>query len=176
MASLGVDYGTGSWQIALLGEGGPPALRHFTSSDQVLNDLAEIDGRYPGLPIVLPSGFGIPLKRVQDLDNRDLFEIALRREVATIEATVVDATDSIFLSAHYTLADVVIREQQQLQITEVISYESLYCQVAEPGDRIVARGVVEQVGDGPCRLVLGAAGLSDGGSLRPRRTYSQPAP
>jgi predicted nucleotidyltransferase len=96
--------------------------------------------------------------------------------VATIEATVVDATDSIFLPAHYTLADVVIREQQQLQITEVISYEALYCQAADPGDRIVARGVVEQVDDGPCRLVLGAAALSDGGSLRLRRTHSQPAP
>jgi predicted butyrate kinase (DUF1464 family) len=83
VASLGVDYGTGSWKTALLDEGGPPALRHCTSSDQVLNDLAEIDGRYPGLPIVLPSGFGIPLKRVQDLDNRDLFEIALRREAPT---------------------------------------------------------------------------------------------
>lgn len=176
MASLGVDYGTGSWKTALLDKGRPPGLRSFPSSDEVHGSIMEIEGCYPGLPIVLPSGFGIPLTRVQELDDRDLFEIALRREVATIEATVVDATDSIFLSAHYTLADVVIREQQQLQITEVISYESLYCQVADPGDRIVARGVVEQVDDGPCRLVLGAAGLSDGGSLRPRRTYSQPAP
>jgi predicted butyrate kinase (DUF1464 family) len=80
VASLGVDYGTGSWKIALLVEGRPPALRHLTSSDETLNDLAEIDGRHPGLPIVLPSGFGIPLKRVQDLNDRDLFEIALRRE------------------------------------------------------------------------------------------------
>jgi predicted nucleotidyltransferase len=96
--------------------------------------------------------------------------------VATIEATVADAADSIFLPASYMLADVVIREGQQWPIAELLSYESLYCQAADPGDRIVARGVVEQVDDGPCRLVLGAAGLSDGGSLRPRRTYSQPAP
>ena len=80
MASLGVDYGTGSWKTALLGESGAPALRSFLSSNEVHTYLGEIDRRYPGLPIVLPSGFGIPLKRVQELDDRDLFEIALRRE------------------------------------------------------------------------------------------------
>ena len=55
-------------------------MRSFTSSDEVRDALADVEARYPGLPIVLPSGFGIPLKRVQDLDDRDLFEIALRRE------------------------------------------------------------------------------------------------
>ncbi len=80
MASLGVDYGTGSWKAALLQEGCAPGLRGFTSSEDVRAFITEIEGRYPGLPIVLPSGFGIPLKRVQELDERDLFEIALRRE------------------------------------------------------------------------------------------------
>ncbi len=87
--------------------------------------------------------------------------------IATIEATVVDATDSIFLPASYAVADVVLREGQERQITELVSYEGLYCQAADPGDRIVARGVVEQVDEGSCRLVLGAAGPSDGGFLQP---------
>ena len=80
MASLGVDYGTGSWKTALLVESRCPVLRSFTSSDEVRDLIEEMEGGYPDLPIVLPSGFGIPLKRVQDLDDRDLFEIALRRE------------------------------------------------------------------------------------------------
>ena len=79
MVSLGVDYGTGSWKTALLGEGRSPACQSFVSSDEVRAYLGEIDRRYPGLPIVLPSGFGVPLKRVQALDDGDLHEIALRR-------------------------------------------------------------------------------------------------
>lgn len=83
MASLGVDYGTGSWRTALLHDGRSPVLRSFASPDEVHPSLREIEDRYPGLPIVLPSGFGIPLKRIQELDDRDLFEIALRREAPT---------------------------------------------------------------------------------------------
>ncbi len=86
--------------------------------------------------------------------------------LATIEATVADAADSIFLPACYALADVTIREGAQQQIMELVSYEGLFCQAADPGDRIVASGVIEQVDDGPCRLVVGAAGLSDGGYLK----------
>ncbi len=66
--------------------------------------------------------------------------------------------------------DVVLRKGQRRQITELVSYEGLYCQAVDPGDRIVARGVVEQVDEGSCRLVVGAAGLSDGGFLKPLRT------
>ena len=86
--------------------------------------------------------------------------------VARIEATVADAADSIFLPACYTLANVSFREGQQRQMTEVISHEGLYCQAADRGDRIVAYGAVEQVDDGRCRLVVGAAGLPDGGFLK----------
>ncbi len=86
--------------------------------------------------------------------------------VATIEATVVDASDSIFLPACYSLTNVVIREGGQWQITGLVSYEGLYCQAADRGDRITARGVIEQVDGGSCRLVVGAAGLSDGGFLK----------
>lgn len=83
MASLGVDYGTGAWKTALLVEGRLPALQSFPSADQVRALLQEVEVRHPGLPIVLPSGFGIPLKRVQALDERDLFEMALRQDAPT---------------------------------------------------------------------------------------------
>jgi predicted nucleotidyltransferase len=94
--------------------------------------------------------------------------------VATIEAQVMDAEDSIFLPARYALSDVVFKQGRPLrlgsgqasQIAELVCYEGLYCQTADPGDRIVARGVVEQVDDGSCRLVVGAAGLPDGGYLK----------
>ena len=68
------------------------------------------------------------------------------------------------------------REGQQWEITELLSYEGLYCQTADRGDRIVASGAVEQVDEGPCRLVVGAAGLSDGGFLRLLSAWSRPVP
>jgi predicted butyrate kinase (DUF1464 family) len=80
MASLGIDCGTGSWKTALLESDSPPVLRSFASPDEVVGYIRDVDERAPGLPIVLPSGFGIPIRRVQALDDRDLFEIALRRE------------------------------------------------------------------------------------------------
>jgi len=90
--------------------------------------------------------------------------------VATIEATVADASDSIFLPASYALADVAIREGQRWDITKLVSFEGLYCEAADRGDRVAARGAVEQVDRGPCRLVVGAAGLADGGFVRPIKT------
>jgi predicted butyrate kinase (DUF1464 family) len=80
MVSLGVDYGTGSWKTALFGNVGPPERRIFGAPEAVRAYIEEIDRLHPGLPIVLPSGFGIPVKRVQELDDRDRFEIALRRD------------------------------------------------------------------------------------------------
>ncbi len=96
--------------------------------------------------------------------------------VATIEATVLDAADSIFLPAHYTLGDVVVHEGKPFALTELVSYEGLYCQAVDPRDRIVAHGVVEQVDDASCRLVVGAAGHSDGGFLRLFRAGSRSTP
>lgn len=90
--------------------------------------------------------------------------------IATIEATVADASDSIFLPASYALADVAIHEGRHWDIAELVSFEGLYCEAAGPGDRIAARGVVEQVDHGSCRLVVGTTGLPDGGFLRPIRT------
>jgi predicted butyrate kinase (DUF1464 family) len=80
MASLGIDYGTGSWKSALLVEGRSPELRGFGGADEVRDSIAEADRAHPALPIVLPSGFGVPLRRVQELDGRDLYEMALRRD------------------------------------------------------------------------------------------------
>jgi predicted butyrate kinase (DUF1464 family) len=80
MASLGIDYGSGSWKTALLVEGRSPELRSFGGADEVRDSVSDVDRVCPGLPIVLPSGFGVPLRRVQELDDRDLFEMALRRD------------------------------------------------------------------------------------------------
>ena len=43
MASLGIDYGTGSWKTALLVEGRSPELRSFGVADYVRDSIAEVD-------------------------------------------------------------------------------------------------------------------------------------
>ncbi|MFQ5804122.1 MAG: DUF1464 family protein [Candidatus Methylomirabilales bacterium] len=79
MASLGIDYGTGSWKLALIEGPRVLALKQFEEWPQLEPVLKEMDSHHPGLPIVLPSGFGIPVKRIQEVDDRDLFEMTLRR-------------------------------------------------------------------------------------------------
>ena len=79
MYSLGIDYGTKSWKVALLQEEKVKDLREFEDSLQVLSYLDEVVARYPSLPIVLPSGFGIPLKKVQEIQEQDIFEMTLKK-------------------------------------------------------------------------------------------------
>lgn len=79
MYSLGIDYGTKSWKVALLQEEKVEDLREFEDSLQVLSYLDEVVAKYPSLPIVLPSGFGIPLKKVQEIQEQDIFEMTLKK-------------------------------------------------------------------------------------------------
>src|SRR3972149_6004299 len=79
MASLGIDYGTGSWKFALIEGPRVLALKWFPDPAELYPMLEETTRTYPHLPIVLPSGFGIPLRRIQEVDDRDLFEMTLRR-------------------------------------------------------------------------------------------------
>jgi len=79
LLSLGIDYGTRSWKIALLQERDVVDLQEFEDGFQVLTYLDEITSRYPSLPMVLPSGFGIPLKKVQDITAQDIFEMTLKK-------------------------------------------------------------------------------------------------
>lgn len=79
MASLGIDYGTASWKLAFIEGPRVLALKQFEDWTQLEPVLKEIVTEHPGLPMVLPSGFGIPVKRIQEVDDRDLFEMTLRR-------------------------------------------------------------------------------------------------
>ena len=79
MASLGIDHGTGSWKLALMEGPRVLTLQRFQDWTQLEPALEETARHHRDLPIVLPSGFGIPLKRIQEVDGQDLFEMTLRR-------------------------------------------------------------------------------------------------
>src|SRR5262249_61236837 len=84
---------------------------------------------------------------------------------ATVEATVTDAAESIFLPAVYRVAGAEAGGGPA-PVGEVVSFEGLYGQLADPGDRIVAAGRLEERQDGAQRLVVGSAGPRDGGFIR----------
>jgi len=56
-------------------------------------------------------------------------------------------------------------------VETLVSFEGLYCDVADPGDRILARGEVETATGAAPRLVLGAASLPDGGFVKVTRKH-----
>ena len=64
----------------------------------------------------------------------------------TIQAVVGENRDSIFLPAVYKIEDVkVLDGTQHCEITELVSYESLYDSLAENGETIQAKGKLERV-------------------------------
>jgi predicted nucleotidyltransferase len=88
------------------------------------------------------------------------------RGAATIEATVVEASEALFLPAIYRLGDVRGIEGAASDVETLVSFEGLYCDAADPGDRILARGHVETATGAAPRLVVGAASLTDGGFVK----------
>jgi hypothetical protein len=67
---------------------------------------------------------------------------------ATIRAVVCENSDCLFLPSVYRVKEVNIVEGSQVtDVKEVVSYESLYDNLAQVGESIVARGKLEQVVD-----------------------------
>jgi predicted nucleotidyltransferase len=76
---------------------------------------------------------------------------------AWLRAVVANATDAIFLPAIYTVGKVEILEGPAVEVVEICAYETLFCQAADVGQQVEARGKLEQVDGGPRhRLVIGS--------------------
>lgn len=78
--------------------------------------------------------------------------------VARITATLTDTQDAIFLPAVYQVASVEILDGPPVEIGEICTYEGLFGQIGEPGQRVEARGKLERIDHGPLhRLVIGSS-------------------
>ena len=78
--------------------------------------------------------------------------------VARLRATIADAGESIFLPAVYAIEEVEILDGPAVHIGEIISYEGLFGQIGEAGERVEACGKLERVDGGPLhRLVIGSS-------------------
>lgn len=77
MLSVGIDYHAGVWKLALWDEDCEATLHAFSDLAPLLGCLDDIRASSPAVPIVLPSGFGVPLMRARDLLDRDIGEMTL---------------------------------------------------------------------------------------------------
>jgi len=88
---------------------------------------------------------------------------------AHIEATVLDASESLFMPAVYRVHDVhlLAGNPAAAEVQEVVSYEGLFRDVADTGSVIEAKGIVETVDGQPARLVIGSTTLAGQGYVVP---------
>jgi hypothetical protein len=88
--------------------------------------------------------------------------------VARVRATVVDATEALFMPAIYRVEGVqfLAGSPRAATVEQVVSYEGLYRDIAEAGTVIEARGTVESVDGEPRRLVIGTMELGGEGYVK----------
>jgi len=83
---------------------------------------------------------------------------------ARIRALLSDVSESMFLPAIYRVEDVEVLEGEPAAaaVSQVVSYEGLFCDIAEAGQAVEAYGKLETINGAPQRLVVGAAQPAEG--------------
>ncbi len=80
--------------------------------------------------------------------------------LCTIEATVSSCEEALFLPCTYKVDDVIFLEGNPVDVVrEVISYEGLFCDIAQEGERIRVHGKLEKVegrGEKYYRVLVGS--------------------
>jgi len=89
--------------------------------------------------------------------------------IARVVARVVDVSGALFSPAVYRVDCVRVVEGQAADIREVVSFDRIFADAADPGDEIEVWGRVEHISGAHDRLVIGTAVLPDGGYLVPHR-------
>lgn len=79
MLSLGVDFDTTAWRVAAWDEDRAADLHTFGSTEELWEFVDVLRSVHPATPLVLPSGFGVPLTRVAEIMDQDIFEMTLER-------------------------------------------------------------------------------------------------
>lgn len=78
---------------------------------------------------------------------------------STIEATVVDASESIFTPCTYEIEKVCVLKGDEEPVSEIVSFRGRFCEQAENDEAVVAQGKLEQIqnksGEVRHRLLLG---------------------
>ncbi len=87
-----------------------------------------------------------PVKVESEISETYSSKIFLPMGIVECEAIVKDASDSIFLPAIYRIEDVSILNGRSCdEISEIVSYEGLYTDIASEGERVICKGKLEKV-------------------------------
>jgi predicted nucleotidyltransferase len=84
------------------------------------------------------------------------------RQIGSVtgRATVSDSSESIFLPAIYAVDNIKTDGNEDAEITEIVSYEGLFCDMFDEGERVEFSGALERVTGrrNYYRVVVGGAG------------------
>ena len=117
-----------------------------------------------------------PVRDGQDLHGRYGETIFHPLETVTMKAEIRGVNEAIFLPAIYEVEKSVrLGTGRSLGVTQLASYEGLYCDVFKRGDTVIARGLLEKVidrrrGKTWKRLLIGSAALRGRDYVRPTGT------
>ncbi|MFI5340843.1 MAG: DUF1464 family protein [Candidatus Methylomirabilales bacterium] len=78
MLSLGIDSDATAWRIAAWDEDRAADLQTFAQVDELWDFVEDLISLHPAMPIVLPSGFGIPVTRAGEILDQDIVEMTLQ--------------------------------------------------------------------------------------------------
>jgi predicted nucleotidyltransferase len=109
-----------------------------------------------------------PVRTDGEISERYGDRIYRQRGVATGTAEITNSDESIYLPTIYHVENAEMEAEAHVKVEQVISYEGLFCDIFEEGERIEFRGILEEVSDdgGHWRVVVGGAG-SGGGYIKP---------
>ncbi len=102
-----------------------------------------------------------PVKLPAEVDERYGDRVFKPAGFATIEATITDSSEALFIPAMYVVDDVRFLEGKRVDVREIVSYLDFYADLAQEGERVAAKGKVELVcdrrfGEEYYRIVIGS--------------------
>ncbi len=111
-----------------------------------------------------------PVRTDEEIAERYGEHIYRSQGEARVKAVIVDAGEAFFLPAVYRVKDVEVLEgaPEAAEVREIVSYEGLYCDIADAGQEVEVRGKLENVDGEPRRLVIGTIQLKGAGYIRLR--------
>jgi predicted nucleotidyltransferase len=112
-----------------------------------------------------------PVKVDNEINERYGDYFYTQRGVVRGTASITDNSGSIYLPAIYQVDEVKIKPAMDNEIRQLVSYEGLFCNLFENGERVDFEGVLEKVTGNQeeyYRVVIGSSGFG-GGFIAPTR-------
>jgi predicted nucleotidyltransferase len=132
-------------------------------------DLIDIENKRWNYGFFKGTYFSIHPTRV-DNEISEKYGDNVYHQIGLVEgrAKIADARESIYLPAVYRVKDSCLNSN--VEVAKIISFESMFCDVFDKGEKIEFRGILEKVTgiDEGYQVIVGAAGFG-GGFIKPNR-------